>query len=304
VPDYPTIDAHVHTYRSRDIGRQAMMGSGHTDYGGTVEELVALMERGGIEQAVMVNMTPVAEMFDAAQAKLPPDLVSDQRAKAEASIRGEMIGRLQRRNTWTCEIPRQHPQLVAFISLDPSMGEDGLVAEIDRCVGEGARGIKLHPSNQFYYPDDRRLWPAYAHIQALGLPIISHSGTVAVAPGGGHYAHPRHFTEVVSAFPKLTVVLAHAGRGAFDTAQEMASTYPNVFFDCCATVNGTEVTPDLSDDEAVSLLRALGCDRVLFGSDYPWFDPILDAQRIGSLPLSSAEKRAILYENAQRTLRL
>lgn len=39
--DFPAIDAHVHTYRSREIGRQAMMGSGRTDYGGTPEELLA-----------------------------------------------------------------------------------------------------------------------------------------------------------------------------------------------------------------------------------------------------------------------
>ncbi len=34
VPEPPVIDAHVHTYPSRAIGRQAMMGSGRTDYGG------------------------------------------------------------------------------------------------------------------------------------------------------------------------------------------------------------------------------------------------------------------------------
>ena len=32
-PDYPIIDAQVHTYRSREVGRQAMMGRGQTDYG-------------------------------------------------------------------------------------------------------------------------------------------------------------------------------------------------------------------------------------------------------------------------------
>src|SRR2546426_4437387 len=38
-----TIDAHVHTYPSREIGRQAMQGTGRTDYGGTPEELLAIM---------------------------------------------------------------------------------------------------------------------------------------------------------------------------------------------------------------------------------------------------------------------
>ncbi len=38
----------------------------------------------------------------------------------------------------------------------------------------------------------------------------------------------------------------------------------------------------------------------MFGSDYPWFDPALDATRIARLPLSDAEKRAVLHENAAR----
>ncbi|MEE8345868.1 MAG: hypothetical protein V3S20_00840, partial [Dehalococcoidia bacterium] len=83
---FPVIDAHVHTYPSREIGRQAMTGTGKTDYGGTPEELLGLMGRGGIEKAVMVNMTPVADMRDAAIAKLPSDLSSARRAEAEDDI--------------------------------------------------------------------------------------------------------------------------------------------------------------------------------------------------------------------------
>ena len=42
----------------------------------------------------------------------------------------------------------------------------------------------------------------------------------------------------------------------------------------------------------------------MFGSDYPWFDPLLDAARIQRLPLGEGEKRAVLYENAERILAL
>ncbi len=42
----------------------------------------------------------------------------------------------------------------------------------------------------------------------------------------------------------------------------------------------------------------------MFGSDYPWFDPVQDAARIQRLPLTNAEKRAVLHENAIRVLRL
>lgn len=303
-PDQPVIDAHVHTYRSREIGRQAMMGAGRTDYGGTVEELLSLMDRGGIRRAVMVNMTPVADMFDAALSRLPPDLSPSQRAEAEEDIRRQLIGRLQRRNRWTCQVAREQPRLVAFIGLDPCMSAEELIQEIETGRQEGAHGIKLHPAAQRFYPHDRRLWPVYQRAQELGMPVIFHSGAFALGPQASDHAAPRHFPEVLSAFPRLTVVLAHLGWGDFAACADLARAFPNVYFDTCGVINGTEPSPALSDEEAAAALRQVGTERVMFGSDYPWFDPVLDAQRIGRLPLSEVEKRAILYENAQRILAL
>ncbi len=300
----PIIDAHVHTYRSREIGRQAMMGSGQTDYGGTAEELLALMDRGGIEKAVMVNMTPVVEMFEAAVATLPPDLDPAHRAREEEGIRRRMIGRLQRRNEWTCEIGREQPRLVPFIGLDPTMVEAELVAEVELRRSQGAGGIKLHPPNQRFYPNDRRLWPAYDRAQELGLPVIFHSGAFALGPGPNDFAHPRHFPEVLAAFPRLTVVMAHLAFGDFAACADLARAYSSVFFDCCYVINGTEKSPSLDDEAAAAALRRVGTDRVMFGSDYPWFDPVLDSGRIQRLPLTDAEKRAVLYDNAARILRL
>lgn len=280
------------------------MGTGRTDYGGTPEELLGLMERGGIQRAVMVNMTPVADMWDAAIGKLPEDLSPARRAEAEEEIRRRLIGRLQRRNRWTCEVAREHPELTPFIGLDPSMSEEQLLAEIDQDDGARPGGIKLHPAAQRFHPNDRRLWPAYQRAQELGLPVIFHSGAFALGPRPADHAHPKHFPDVLSAFPRLTVVLAHLGFGEFDLCAELASAYPNVFFDCCAVINGTESAPAISDDEVATVLRQVGTDRVMFGSDYPWFDPLLDAARIQRLPLADAEKRAILYDNAVRILRL
>jgi predicted TIM-barrel fold metal-dependent hydrolase len=304
MPDFSIIDAHVHTYRSREIGRQAMMGTGQTDYGGTVDELLGLMARAGIHKAVMVNMTPVVEMADAALAKLSVDLSPSRRVEAEDDIRRQMIGRLQRRNDWTCEVARQNPQLVAYISLDPSMSEEELVAEIDLRREQGASGIKLHPANQRFYPNDRRLWPAYDRAQELGFPIIFHSGTFPPGLRTTEYAHPKHFPDVFSAFPSLTAVMAHLAFGHFAACADLARAHPNVFFDCCGVINGTEKQPALSDEEAVAALRQVGTERVMFGSDYPWFDPVLDADRIQRLPLTEPEKRAILHDNAQRILAL
>jgi len=300
----PVIDAHVHTYPSREIGRQAMIGSGRTDYGGTPEELLGIMAGAGISHAVMVNMTPFADMMDAALERLPAGLSTADRAASEEEVTRKIIGRLRRRNQWTCEIGREHPELIPFVGLDPSMSEAELLQEIDARHAEGARGIKLHPAAQRFYPHDPRLEPVYGRAQDLGWPIIFHSGAFALGPGSSDHALLGHFPEVLTAFPRLTIVMGHMGFGDFDTCAEIAHDYANAMFDCCYIINGTEPAPAISDEDAAAAIQKVGAGRVMFGSDYPWFDPTLDAVRIGRLPLGDAEKRAVLYENATRVFGL
>ncbi len=92
--------------------------------------------------------------------------------------------------------------------------------------------------------------------------------------------------------------------GHFAACADLARAHANVFFDCCYVINGTEEQPSLSDEEAVAALRRVGVERVMFGSDYPWSDPVLDAARIQRLSLTDAEKRAVLHDNAVRILGL
>ena len=58
----------------------------------------------------------------------------------------------------------------------------------------------------------------------------------------------------------------------------------------------------LSDEAFVSLVRAFGAERILFGSDCPWGSPQNDLQHIRRLPLTDEEKAAILGGNAKRIL--
>lgn len=288
------IDAHVHTYPSPQIGLQATGGMNFSGCAGTVQELLALMAVGGIDKAVMVNMTPVADMREAALAsgKGPYEEVARQ-----------MVDRMKRRNAWTCQVGREHPSLVPFISLDPSMGPDDAAAEVRTRADEGARGIKLHPSAQRFNPDDRNLWAAYEEAQSLGLPVISHGGLFLGDPETSDHSRPRAFERVLAAFPRLTLVVAHLGQGYIEESVAMAEKHSNLCFDCSAAVNGT-VEGGMSDEEAASVIKRIGVERVLFGSDWPWFHPLRDVERIESLPLSNAEKRLVLGENARRILGL
>ena len=302
--DYPIIDAHVHTYPRPEVGWQAQSGAGLSGHAGTVDELVALMQEGNISHAVMVNMTPVFGMREAALGRLPPDLSPVKLERVEAEIIREVLGRMQRRNAWTCAVARENPGLVPFISLDPAMGEEGLAAEVEERAHDGARGIKLHPAKQRFFPNDRRLWPAYAKAQELGLAIITHSGALALLEDPEQHAHPRNFVDVLREFPGINLVFAHMCRGFSDEVAEVMQDYPNAYLDTSGALSGIANPFAISDDEAMAMIRRVGPDRVLFGSDWPWHHPIKDAARIDRLPLSAEEKRLIFCENAQRVLAL
>lgn len=302
--DYPIIDVHIHTYPSAGLGWQAQSGQGHSGNAGLVDEYLALMAKGNIRRAVMVNMTPVTEMQEAALKKLPPDLSPALQEAQVEEIRREIVARLERRNAWTCGVAREHPQLAAFVSLDPALMDEGeIVQEVARCHGAGAHGLKLHPANQQFYPHDRRLWPAFASAQALGLPILSHSGR-GLLPGTEIFARPALFADALRDFPRLNFVLAHLGWGFLEESAEIAAKFQNVFFDISAAINGCIEPPRISDGEAATLIRGLGVERVMFASDWPWYHPIRGAERVARMDFSEGEKRLLFYANAERVLGL
>ncbi len=305
MPEYEIIDAHVHTYPSREIGMRAKgdaAGDGNA-YAGTIEELEAAMEAGGIGRSVMLCLQPYADMRDAARARLPSGLDGAERAKAEAEIEAMLLGRQQRRNQWTCDVARARPALIAFLTLDPSMPAEAICQEIEVRVREkGARGIKLHASLGKFYPYDPRLFPAYDLAQEMGLPIVFHGGSFF--EGRGEYSRPRNFQEVARRFPRLAFVLAHLGQGYIDESREIAGLHPQVAFDCSAIVSGAGGPGGPSRQELGGLLRELGMHRVQFGSDYPYFDPARAAAAFLALPLTPDERRLVLADNARRTLRL
>jgi hypothetical protein len=304
MPEYPIIDAHIHTFARPEVGWQAQSGAGLSGHAGTVEELLPLMREGGISHAVMVNMTPVFEMKQAALNKQPPDLPPHKLRAVEEEIVREVLGRMQRRNAWTCQVARENPGLVAFISLDPMMDEEALVAEVEERAREGAKGIKLHPANQRFFPNDHRLWPAYAKAQELGMAIITHSGSMALVADPEHHDHPYNYRDVLRDFPRMNLVFAHMCRGFGDEVAEVMREFPNAYLDTSAAISGIPNPFAISDEEAIAMIRRVGPDRVLFGSDWPWHHPIKDAARVDRLPLSADEKRLIFYENVQRVLAL
>ena len=301
---YDVIDAHVHTYKTPEIGLQALSGFDASGCCGTPQELVPIMQTAGIRQAVQCNMTPARSMFEAALGKIPADQVE----AARPALLEKISDRIRRRNEWTCRMAQEQDGLVAFLSVDPIMGQEAMKLELlDKIDNLGARGLKIHPGEGRFYPNDPSLEPVYEIMVERSLPVISHGG-LDIANPDPSYARPAAFAGVAEKHPGLKLVIAHLGNNFFDESVQMAAKYPNLFFDTSAVIPGDENGAPLpkenalSNSEVVELIRKIGVERVMFGSDYPWFHPLWNLKRFLKLDFTDFEKEALLCGNAKRIL--
>ncbi|MCP4328202.1 MAG: amidohydrolase [Alphaproteobacteria bacterium] len=309
------IDSHIHIYQDAQSGIAAKEGYEIWEYGrqadvaisglaGTVQDLLGAMKTANISRSVLVNLFIAEvvrqEFIDA----LPSDLGPSQREKALGEIEERLRQDFVAFNRWACEIGRDHPEIVTFICADVNLLSDQENADHLRDLAEsdGARGIKLHGPAQEFHMGDKRLWPTYALCQELGLPVVGHSGPDLDGKG---FAEPRAFGDALAAFPDLPIVLAHMGGATWQQAREIAEIHANAYFDCCEIIEWTESDNGPNDQELAQLIVNVGSDRVMMGSDFPWYDLDRTIDRVMELPLLSVEeKEAIIGANAVRILRL
>jgi predicted TIM-barrel fold metal-dependent hydrolase len=104
--------------------------------------------------------------------------------------------------------------------------------ELRRQLDLGAVALKLHPVHAGFPACDPALYPAYALCQDAGIPVVVHCGT-SVFPGSSNkFADPVLLDDVLRDFPRLTIVLAHGGRGWwYDAAAFMATSSERVWIE-------------------------------------------------------------------------
>lgn len=308
MPDDLIIDVHTQVYRTPEIGRLAMESSDRPpQWGGTIDELRAVIREAGIWRTVISAVTPTKTMREKALSLLPENLSRDAREKAETEIRERMLERMDDNNTWGCEMGRTYPELLPFINVDPVLMDAITIRrKVRDQVAKGARGIVLLPSLHGFFGNDRRVWPIYEIAQSLGLPILAQTGDATPHPTGGRgpWGRPRYFGEVAASFPKLTLILAHVGQGYESEIAVLTRRHPRVYTDTSVRLSLIGKPGKWTPAEAVTWLRLIGVDRILFGTKWPLFDPTQEIATVRNLPLSQEEQAKILGVNARRALRL
>jgi predicted TIM-barrel fold metal-dependent hydrolase len=192
------------------------------------------------------------------------------------------------------EATRGYPELLPFGSVHPM--ERDVDGKLARQKADGALGIKLHPNGQFIAPDHPKTVHLCSRCGAHGLPVLFHCGPVGIEPESARRrCRVARYEKVISEQAETTFVLGHSGALEFEAALAFADRYPNTYFEIsCLGLSALR-----------RVLESVPPDRVLYGTDWPFYHQSLTLARVlMATEGDSALRRAVLHDNAARLLGL
>jgi len=197
-------------------------------------------------------------------------------------------------------IARYPDRLIGFCSVQPQSFQAAL-DEIERCTSGGIRGVgEIRPDTQLFdLMDDQVMAPFIEVVRKHKLILLSHASEPVghIYPGKGSVT-PEVLYPFITSYPDLTIVLAHWGGGLpfYALMPEVRKAMKNVFFDTAAS--SLLYNPQIYE-QAIQLV---GADRIIFGSDYPLLEQSRSLEEITALDLPEETKSLILSGNAQKLL--
>ena len=195
-------------------------------------------------------------------------------------------------NSFIAEQCAQHPEFIGFGTMHHEF--EDMEAEVERAIELGLHGFKLHPDTQEVNMDDPRLMNFY-EIIAGRLPLVVHTGDYRY-----DYSSPYRLINILKTFPDLVVNAAHlAGWSVYDVGYDIMheNDWPNperLYVDASSSFTW------VGRRHMRELVRMWGADRVMYGSDYPMWDPTHELNEMLHCDLTDDELELVLWRNAER----
>ncbi len=188
--------------------------------------------------------------------------------------------------------PTPGPELLVFGSVHPLTRD--LDTALDAQQAGGARGVKLHPAVQLVNPGSDRCLRLYRACGARRLPVFFHCGPVDIETRlGRRLSQVTNYERAVADCPETVFVLGHSGALQAQQALRLANAYPNVWLELASQPVAT-VRKLLADGPR---------DRVLFGSDWPFYPQAMGIAKVLIACEDEPDIRAnVLADNARRLL--
>jgi predicted TIM-barrel fold metal-dependent hydrolase len=176
-------------------------------------------------------------------------------------------------------------RVIPYCRLDPA--DDALV-EAERCLGLGARGIKLHPRAQGFGFDTAVMGSIFEVAADASVPILIHAGR-GMPPMDA-------LADIALRYPQVPLVLAHAAIADQGMFASRLRGHPAVLYD----------TSCFSPMDVIELFARVPAERIVFASDVPYGRPasgLFQALRIAAVAgLDDEDRRALVGGTMQRVL--
>ena len=229
-------------------------------------------------------------------------------------------------NEYMAGAQRQYPDRLWASAAVPLSDTRTAIEVLDHAVEKlGLMGVNIPGSvGDDPWIDAERLEPFYARVEELGIPMFLHPTDAVFVEllegynGALHLSLGRVVEVSVAAsrlilsgvmerHPGLKVVLSHTGGalpyqgGRMDKNTKKAN-LPRPFSTYMKRMYTDTVSPHAEGMKFA--IDYYGTDHVMYGTDYPCWNPEEALDYLGKLNLSAADQQKIFYDNARRILGL
>lgn len=194
----------------------------------------------------------------------------------------------RRGNPVIAEVAQRNPgRFLAYFTLNPNYPEQLVedVATLERRPPVTV-GIKLHPGGHKYPLSGKHYAPAFEFANANRFPVLTHTW------GHNQLCGPEEVRKVAERYPDVPLLMGHSCFGEFDAAAELARDFPNLYLELTAAYRVSGIIE--------YMVEIAGSQKILFGSDLPWFDQNYGIGCVLFSHISDEERRDILYRNAEK----
>ena len=165
--------------------------------------------------------------------------------------------------------------------------------DFEELMALGLKGVKLHPDIQGFKLDDYRCLKMYELCEGK-IPVLVHAGDFRY-----DFSNYNRLKPLLEIFTGLTFIGAHfGGWSIWEDATQNLKGYKNLYVDCSSSFYA------LKKETAKKLIYEYGADRVLFGVDYPMWNPLDEITYFKELNLPEEDNKKILHDNAVKVFGL
>lgn len=180
-------------------------------------------------------------------------------------------------------------RLIPYLRLNPRAGKKA-VETLELGIHEyGIKGVKLHPASYNLAPFVDATVDILKMASRYQMPVLFHCSDELMC-------YPLQIEAAMKKSPDSKVILAHMG-GFFHKrdALEVCKRNPNAYMDTCEFPfsAGIEIA-----------IKEIGAERLLFGTDLPTDNPVLEIEKIKKLKMGKEIEDKIFYKNIANLLRL